>query len=169
MLNLSLEVNRMDLQKVLISPKNKFWKEREFKPVSFLCPVCRIPRRIALTVNPQPIHYFQVALVTMVITLLTWSFFEWKGIVSFLPIWTAFEIIYRARVRAALYCQDCGFDTFLFMSDKEQAKKEIQNHWRKKFAEKGLINDAPPLTDSGAPDSSAENSETSAPEAPAQP
>jgi hypothetical protein len=79
--------------------------------------------------------------------LLTWTFFQWKGLVSFIPFWCIFEVIYRTRARATIYCKSCGFDPYLFLVDTELAKKEVDGHWRKKFEEKGIPYPEPP----GAP------------------
>lgn len=70
--------------------------------------------------------------------LATWNWFEWKGVVSFLPFWTFFEMVYRSRVRAALACTQCGFDPYLYLIDVPRAREVVENHWRKKFAEKGI-------------------------------
>jgi hypothetical protein len=68
----------------------------------------------------------------------TWKWMSWKGIVSFVPFWTIFELGYRWKMRAALGCPQCGFDPYLFLVDAKWARKEIEAHWRKKFAEKGI-------------------------------
>ena len=47
-------------------------------------------------------------------------------------------MVYRAKVRAALRCERCGFDPFLYLVDVKRARLEIENHWRKKFEEKGI-------------------------------
>jgi hypothetical protein len=80
----------------------------------------------------------QIGLTAIVFMLATWSWFEWKGIVSFFPLWTLFEGIYRSRVRAALACDRCGFDPYLYLIDVPRAREVVENHWRKKFAEKGI-------------------------------
>jgi len=80
----------------------------------------------------------QIGLTAVVFMLATWNRFEWKGIVSFFPFWTLFEVIYRSRVRAALACSHCGFDPYLYLNDVPRAREVVENHWRKKFAEKGI-------------------------------
>jgi hypothetical protein len=35
-------------------------------------------------------------------------------------------------------CPQCGFDAFLYMVDVKRARAEVEAHWRKKFAEKGV-------------------------------
>jgi glutaredoxin len=70
--------------------------------------------------------------------IVTWPLFTWKGIVVIVPFWTIFETVYRARTRAALACPHCGFDPYLFARDIKLAAQEVDTHWRRKFAEKGV-------------------------------
>ncbi|OFZ83113.1 MAG: hypothetical protein A3K03_10110 [Bdellovibrionales bacterium RIFOXYD1_FULL_44_7] len=123
----------------LLTPKKAFWKERHPNVWAFFCPFCRAERR--LPYNPRPgrlKHYIQVGLTAIVFTCVTWKWFQFKGLVSFLPFWAIFEIFYRTRVRVALSCPHCGFDPYLYLSDVKKAREEIENYWRKKFVEKGI-------------------------------
>jgi hypothetical protein len=79
-----------------------------------------------------------MGLTSVVLMLATWKWFEWKGIVSFFPLWALFEMIYRSKVRASLACIHCGFDPYLYLIDVPRAREVVENHWRKKFAEKGI-------------------------------
>lgn len=116
-----------------------FWKGKRGPVWSFFCPNCRSARKLPYQPKPGgPRHFFQVGITAAFFTLLTWNWFTWKGIVSFVPIWVVFEFFYRARVRAAVACTNCGFDPFLYLDDVGRARKEIENHWRRKFAEKGI-------------------------------
>ena len=115
-----------------------FWKNREANSWSFICPSCGSPRKLGFKPRPTPKHYAQIALTAAFITMLTWNWFGWRGIVSFIPLWTLFEAMYRGRVRAAMHCDMCGFDPYLYMADIKRARAEIETHWRKKFAEKGV-------------------------------
>ncbi len=115
------------------------WKERYTKGFAFFCPLCATPRRLGMHPKPgQPIHYAQVFSAAMFFTLITWSFFEWKGIVSFVPFWIAFEIFYRAKVRASVACKKCGFDPVLYLVDVDRARSAVESHWKVKFEEKGI-------------------------------
>jgi hypothetical protein len=58
--------------------------------------------------------------------------------VFFIPLWTAFEVVYRIRARGVLSCELCGFDPYLFLTNENLARKEIESHWRKKFQEHGI-------------------------------
>lgn len=122
-----------------------FWQQRQGKLWCFLCPVCRTSRRIPCRPQPGGVrHFFQVGLTAAVFTLLCWKGLGWKGVISFLPLWTGFEVFYRWRLRAILPCRECGFDPYLFKTDVNRAKNEIETHWRKKFEEKGIPYPAPP-------------------------
>ncbi len=115
------------------------WRDRSRKSQwSFFCPLCKSPRSIPLCPRPQPRHYAQVLATAAVFTLATWSWFGLKGMVSFIPLWTCFEIVYRTKVRSSLLCQGCGFDPVLYLSDTKRARQVVESHWRKKFAEKGI-------------------------------
>jgi hypothetical protein len=37
-----------------------------------------------------------------------------------------------------LACNHCGFDPYLYLIDVPRAREVVENHWRKKFAEKGI-------------------------------
>jgi hypothetical protein len=90
----------------------------------------------------------QVGLTAIFFMLVAWPIFNWKGIVSFLPIWLVFETVYRMKTRSALLCPHCGFDPILYLSDAPKARAEITAHWRKKFAEKGIPFPGDPLPES---------------------
>jgi hypothetical protein len=126
------------LKQVAFKPKKVFWKEKGTKPYSFICPLCTSQRKIPYQPRPTPRHYVQIGLTAACLMLLTWPIFGWKGFVSFIPLWTVFEILYRGKVRGALSCPQCGFDAYLYMVDVKRARTEVESHWRKKFADKGI-------------------------------
>ena len=114
------------------------WQDRSSNSWSFYCPHCTAARKIPYQPKPVRRHYIQIGLTAAFFTLVTWQWFTWKGIISFLPLWTGFEVFYRSRVRGALSCPHCGFDPYLYLVDVKRARTEIEVHWRKKFAEKGI-------------------------------
>ena len=127
------------LQLVKRMPDKSIWNPGSRDVYTFFCPHCRAERRLAHHPNPYQLkHLLQVGLTAIVFTILFYSWFTWKGVVSFIPFWMVFEIYFRIRVRGELFCQACGFDPFLFLTDMQRARREIQDHWRKKFAEKGI-------------------------------
>lgn len=94
--------------------------------------------------------------------LATWNWFGWKGFVVFLPLWVIFETLYRSRVRAALNCEQCGFDPILYLVDVKRARREIEEHWKRKFAEKGIPYPTPPSQKGIAKSIDAQTNSTSA-------
>jgi hypothetical protein len=105
----------------------------------FYCPNCSTPRRVPYRPRPgNANHFLQAGLITAVLTLMTWPWFEIKGVVWFLPVWLVYETVYRIRLRAALACSNCGFDPYLYLTDINRARSAIDSHWRTKFQERGL-------------------------------
>jgi hypothetical protein len=104
--------------------------------------MCASARRIGMHPKPgQPIHFAQVGLTTIVLTLLLnqlWSWIGVKGLVTFVPLWIAFEVVYRAKVRASVVCRQCGFDPVLYLSDVDRTREAVREHWRKRFEERGI-------------------------------
>lgn len=70
--------------------------------------------------------------------LASWQWLGWKGIISFIPFWMVFEVLFRSRARVVLNCPHCGFDPYLYLVDAKRAREEIEAHWRRKFAEKNI-------------------------------
>jgi hypothetical protein len=128
--------------------RKSFWKERNSRLWTFLCAHCKTQRRLPYRPQPGGIrHFFQVGLTAAVFTCITWKWFHWKGIVSFVPFWMIFEFFYRSRTRAALSCPHCGFDPVLFMVDAQRARHEIEAHWQRKLGE----TQGPPASEPAVP------------------
>jgi hypothetical protein len=123
---------------LLRSAAKSLWKNRYRYQFNFYCPLCRIPRRIGRRPKPVLSHFLQVGLTAAFFTLLTWEWFAFKGLVSFLPLWIIFETIYRSQMRAALKCKTCGFDPNLYLVDVRKAKADVEKYWEMKLVEKGI-------------------------------
>lgn len=101
---------------------------------AFYCPLCRKPR--ASQIRPEVgtlKHFLQVGILTAVVTLALYPWFDWKGVVSFLPLWVIFEVSYRSKVRQSLKCLNCGFDPVLYLKDVGLARKEVESFWQEKL------------------------------------
>lgn len=126
----NIQKNPLDLK--------SFWREVERKDFRFYCAGCHKERHLF---SPPKVgtatHFFQVSLTTAFFTLVTWPVWEWKGVVAFVPIWIVFEVYFRMKMRAALVCSDCGFDPILYLVDSQKAAQAVEQHWRKKFEERG--------------------------------
>jgi hypothetical protein len=115
------------------------WEDTAQASWNFFCPLCKKQRRLRLRSRPGGFRQIsQIVLTSFFFTLVCWPWFGWKGSVSFVPLWSGFEIIYRWRLRAALTCRDCGFDPYLFTIDFKMARDAVEAFWRKKFADKGI-------------------------------
>jgi hypothetical protein len=132
-----------------------YWRDHASKAWAFICPHCTSPRKIPYQPRPTLRHYAQIGVTAAFFTLLTWQWFGLKGMVSFLPFWITFETLYRSKVRGAMLCPHCGFDPYLYLVDVKRARAEIETHWRRKFAEKGVPfpEKAPPPEPSAPPSS----------------
>ncbi|MEK7690943.1 MAG: hypothetical protein AAB425_07970, partial [Bdellovibrionota bacterium] len=114
------------------------WDKAQKKVWKYYCPLCRNERRARSKPTPSPRQIFQVFLTAVFFMICTWPWFGWRGIISFVPFFAAFEIYHRTRVRMQMTCPDCGFDPYLYLTDVPRARKEVESHWRKKFVEKGI-------------------------------
>ena len=125
----------MDLEKLV---GKSAWKRGEFEPYRYFCPHCGTERKIVAPPEPQVRHYFQVAVAAAFFTALFWPVFDLKGLVSFIPMWMCFEAVYRIRARARLVCDECNFDPSLYLVDSKLAREQVDEHFKKKFAELGI-------------------------------
>ena len=116
----------------------KFWRDPRREDWSFFCPLCKAPHKIPFQPKPTRKHFIQIGITTAFFTLMTWPWFDFKGVVAFFPLWVAFESLYRTRVRVSVRCHHCGFDPFLYLNDVQQARATIESHWRKIFQERGI-------------------------------
>ena len=49
-----------------------------------------------------------------------------------------------------LACPHCGFDPYLYLADVKLARQEIEEHWKRKFAEHGIPFPSPKHGPTGA-------------------
>ena len=115
------------------------WTPAKREVHGFFCPNCRTERRVPGKPTPyRPIHIARIALLSAAFTLACFPILEWKGLVSFLPFWVGFEVLYRLRFRSNMGCPHCGFDPYLYMSDMKRARQEVDTYWRRVFKDKGV-------------------------------
>lgn len=133
---------RLKRQDVMREASRSIWKEAPGQCYSFYCPLCKSSRNLKMHPRPGQIrHFAQVGITTVLLSALVAHFVPWIGwktLVGFVPLWIGFETVYRARVRTSAACQHCGFDPFLYLSDRKRARNAIREHWRKRYEEKGL-------------------------------
>jgi hypothetical protein len=98
----------------------------------FFCPICKSERRSFYWPSPRPRHYAMVAVAGAVLAGGVWPWTGFKGLFLALPLWAAFEFIYRAKARQSLVCPSCGFDPYLYKHDVKLARKKVEQFFEKK-------------------------------------
>lgn len=123
----------------LVASGKSFWRMNRKEIWEFYCPSCRMHRKVPFRSRPGGRRQImRILAATAFLTLCFWPWFEWKGVVTALPLWTGFEIYFRTHVRANLNCTNCGFDAYLYLVDIQKARQGIDAHWRGKFAVRGI-------------------------------
>lgn len=114
------------------------WRESDRRLWRFYCPCCGVTRNLKTAPRPGVRHVFQVALTTALLSVLCWPLFGMKGLLLFIPLWAAFEGVFRLRVRAELACDECGFDPTLYLANTRLARREMETFWKTR-ADSGRI------------------------------
>jgi hypothetical protein len=116
-----------------------FYQSIEKNGCRFYCVSCHKERHLTSPARVGSAQfYFHVVLTTGALMAVTWPWFGIKGIVMMVPVLAGFEILYRLKMRAALQCPDCSFDPILYLVDRAKAVQQVEEVWRKKFAQHGL-------------------------------
>jgi hypothetical protein len=122
------------------SLSKSLWRQIEQQGFNFYCVGCNRQRRLSAPAKIGSAQfYLHIAIATSFVSLLTWKWMEWKGLVAwFIPVAIAFEVFYRVRMRAALVCPDCQFDPILYLVDRKRAVNQVEVAWRQKFEKNGF-------------------------------
>ena len=118
--------------------ENSFYEFRQGK-MHFFCPLCKYHQSTNTIEKISWKHHVQLALATSALAYLCWPLFEEKGFCIYFALWLGFEFFYRIRKRAALVCESCGFDPFLFKRDVVKARAELKKHWQDKIDKENLF------------------------------
>ena len=105
----------------------------------FFCPLCEYHQSTNTIAKIGARHHAQMAVFTAVLMLLAWPVMGLKGALFYLPVWGAFELVYRMRKRQALICQSCGFDPFLYKQDMQKARESLKRHWQTRIETEKLF------------------------------
>jgi len=90
--------------------------------LKFYCPRCGMERGIRYSPNLSLNNYLQIALTSLVISLILYPFLGMKGFISFFIILPAFDFINRLNFRKELTCPYCSFDAVWHKNDPNYAK-----------------------------------------------
>lgn len=128
---------RLD-EALLKHAQSSSWRDTRSGRWEFICPLCKTEKRVNLPKKLGTIRqWLQIASTVGFLMWVTWGLWEWKGALLFFPVWTAYEWVYRLKRRAAVVCEQCGFDPVLTLINKQKSinavrrfhedkKKEIQ-------------------------------------------
>jgi hypothetical protein len=116
------------------------WKKIEDQGFRFFCVGCNQERRLAPpSAVGSPKFFAHILISTAFLSTLTYPWLHWKGLYAFLiPVGLVFEMIYRMKMRASLVCPACSFDPMLYMVNRDKAVRQVEETWRKKFADHGI-------------------------------
>lgn len=130
----------MSGQNLNVSAKS-LWKKIEKQGFKFYCVGCNRERRQTHPARiGSPKFFGQILITTAFFTTLAYPWLHWKGFFAFvIPVGLVMEGLFRMKMRAALVCPDCGFDPILYIVNRDQAVRQVEETWRKKFAETGNV------------------------------
>lgn len=97
--------------------------------VRFFCPLCGSERALARSHRLAPRHKAQVLFLTLLTTALLHPVAGWRGVLSVLVWWPAFELAVRALYRKDVPCPYCGFDAVWYRRDAGKARELVRRFW----------------------------------------
>lgn len=90
------------------------------------CIFCSLPLRVFRKKHISLIELVGFGLVGAIFTYLIWNQFHIAGVVLFVCLSIATELMYRLRWRASLRCKGCGFDPVVYRKDPELAASFVK-------------------------------------------
>jgi hypothetical protein len=115
----------MELERIIA--KKSRWREKKERGLSYLCPQCESKRVLAF--DPRTLErtvLIRSAVSALMFVCVSWQWWGLRGAVAFVPLWICFSVTSRIRARAQMTCRECGFDPYLFLRDREQARKKVE-------------------------------------------
>ncbi len=90
------------------------------------CVLCSSPRKLRYTRYLQPRHYFQIIVLTIGITAVSFPWLALNGAFSLPVVWALFESIHKSLYRKDLKCSICGFDPKWYKKDVKLARRKVE-------------------------------------------
>lgn len=90
------------------------------------CALCSTPRRLRYSRYLSLFNYFQILILALSFTAVSYPWLSWRGVMSFPVIWAIFEGIHKSLYRKDLKCPYCGFDPTWFKKDVKFARQKVE-------------------------------------------
>jgi predicted RNA-binding Zn-ribbon protein involved in translation (DUF1610 family) len=119
---------------MMINPQRSY----SFKPhaQTFFCPLCGTQRVQRMRARLTALNHLQILLLTGFVTLLGFSWMQWRGALSYFVIWGLLEGGRRLLFKREVPCPHCGFDATWYKRDVKVARQKVQEFWASREAEK---------------------------------
>lgn len=104
--------------------------------LDFLCPLCGVSRSITKNFRLTKMNYFQIALLSFSLLLISYPIFGGAGLIYFPIVLCGFEFWKRVDYKNEIPCESCGFDALWYKKDVPRAKKLVHEFWDNKNSKK---------------------------------
>ena len=100
--------------------------------LEFLCPLCGVERGVSVHYKLTAKNHFQIAIISIVLSLVSFSFLSW-GVMLFYPtVLVSFEFVRRSVYRKEIPCPHCGFDAVWYKKDVPKTRELVHEFWSEK-------------------------------------
>ncbi len=90
------------------------------------CALCRSPRVLRYGRHLSKFQYFQIALISAVVMIAGFPFFDFKMVGAPVLVWIIFESVHKSYYRRDLACPFCGFDPTWYKKDVKLARRKVE-------------------------------------------
>jgi hypothetical protein len=113
--------------------------------LQFFCPLCRTERCISTGHRLTTLNFFQIILLTSLLTAVAFPWGGLKTMASIFPIWLLFEMTRRMLFSKEVPCPHCGFDASWYKRDVKVARKRVAEFWEDKEHGQKLVMEQAPI------------------------
>lgn len=93
----------------------------------YFCACCRSPRKIKYQRHLKPSHFFQIFILSALVSMLLFPWFGAISLLSSVLVWVFFEGTYKSLYRKDLVCPYCGFDPKWYKKDVKFARQKVED------------------------------------------
>lgn len=92
------------------------------------CAFCGQPRKIYKLKRANVTHFLLSLLISILFMWAVWQRLEPRGILVFIVVQVAIEVVIHTRWRLSLNCRHCGFDPLLYLRDHNKAANKVKDY-----------------------------------------